>query len=63
MFVNEFFLSLSLLSFAALLCLLGAVMVIDGVIRLTGEWRNPSGSTPANNDDREESPIAGKQAA
>jgi hypothetical protein len=52
MFVNEFFFSLSILSFAALLCLFGALIVIDGIIflklraialalcRLTPEWSN-----------------------
>ena len=33
MFVNEFFFSFSLLLFAALLCLLGSALLIDGITR------------------------------
>lgn len=39
MFVNEFVFSFSLLSFAGLLCLLGVVILADGLVRLVAEWR------------------------
>jgi hypothetical protein len=62
MFVHELFFSLSILSFAALLCLFGAVMLIDGLIRLTAEWYNPPVPTPGSNRERVEKPT-GKLAA
>jgi hypothetical protein len=63
MFLNEFFFSLSILSFAALLCLFGAVIVIDGIIRLTTEWYNPPRPTAANSLDRVEKSTPSRQAA
>jgi len=62
MFVNGFFL-LCLLLFAALLCLFGLVVLIDGIIRLAREsyWQgNPS---PENGKAQEEKPTTGKRAA
>jgi uncharacterized membrane protein HdeD (DUF308 family) len=62
MFGNEFFFYLPLLSFAALLCLFGVAMLIDGIIRLTAGWHRPSSPTSANSREREES-TASNQAA
>jgi hypothetical protein len=66
MFVNGFFISLSLLSllsFAALLCLFGVLILIDGIVRLTSEQYKYGRTTPANSPEREEKPTDGKRAA
>jgi hypothetical protein len=62
MFVKEFFL-LCLLLFAALLCLSGLVMLIDGIIRLVRESYRQGPPSPANGKAQEEKPANGKRAA
>ena len=63
MFVNEFIFSFTLLSFAALLCLFGVVILIDGIKRLIAEWHTVNQPAPVNDLKREEKPSPGKQAA
>ena len=62
MFVNGFFL-LCLLLFAALLCLFGLVMLIDGIIRLARELYGQGRPSPANGKGQGEKPTTGKRAA
>jgi hypothetical protein len=54
MFVNEFIFSFSLLLFAALLCLLGAALLIDGITRFAREEFKQVRAKPA----REKKPEA-----
>ena len=62
MSVNGFFL-FCLLLFAALLCLFGVVMVIDGIIRLARESYKRGRPSPANGKEQEEKPTTGERAA
>jgi hypothetical protein len=62
MSVNGFFL-FCLLLFAALLCLLGLVMVIDGIIRLVRETYRQGRHSAANGKEQEEKPTNGTRAA
>jgi hypothetical protein len=63
MFVNEFFFSFTLLAFAALLCLSGLGMLIDGMIRLVVGWYKAGRPTVANRKAEEESACPRQQAA
>jgi hypothetical protein len=63
MFVNEFFFSVFLLSFAALLCLFGVVILVDGVIRLSAEWYRKSRRETAGEEKNEERVTTSGRAA
>jgi hypothetical protein len=62
MFANGLFFSLLLL-FAAALCLFGAGILIDGIIRLGVEWHARSLAPPANGNEQVEKPSVGERAA
>jgi hypothetical protein len=63
MSVLESFFSFSLLAFAALLCILGVVILTDGIIRLTAESYKRYRLTPAASREREEKSPVGERAA
>ena len=63
MFVNDWFSSVLLLSFAGLLCLFGVGILIDGIIRLSGEWHRRNRAVVDNGKEHEEKPSPHEHAA
>jgi hypothetical protein len=55
--------SFLLLSFAALLCLSGFAMAVDGIIRIAAEWYKHANRTPADNQEQEEKSTRRERAA
>ncbi len=63
MFVNEFFFSFFLLSFAGLLLLLGLIMLADGAVRLGREWGRQRRPKAVIQTTREEKFTSAQRAA